>query len=111
MQISKVLFDLLRALNDSVISLDSEMNITQANSSETNLFDRAYPSEAIGKNIYEFAPQAAEKIFNEEILEAITKNEITSIEWQGVSDADLWRTTIFPATDGLVMISRAVEFR
>ena len=87
------------------------MNITQANSSQTSLFGRAFPSEAIGKNIYEFAPQTAEKIFSEEILEAITKNEVTSIEWQGVSNADLWQTTIFPATDGLVMISRAVEFR
>ena len=108
MQISKSLFDLLRALKDSVVSLDSEMNVTSINDSQANLFGSTDPAETIGKNFYELAPQIAEKIFNEEILEAIARKEIKSVEWQSVYGADFWRTTIFPAADGIVIMSRAI---
>jgi len=107
-QISKSLFDLLRALKDSVISLDSEMNVTSINDSQANLFGSTDPAQAIGKNFYEIDPLIAEKIFKEEILEAIAKKEIKSVEWQSVYTADLWRTTIFPAADGIVITSRVI---
>jgi PAS domain-containing protein len=106
-QISKALFDLLDALKDSVIALDSEMNITYVNNSHAALLD-SKPAQIIGKNIYEIAPQIAEKILNEEILETITRKEIASVEWRSVYNSDLWQTTIFPANDGLAMISRTV---
>ena len=105
MQISKALFDSLRAFKDSVISLDSEMNVTSVNNSQANLFGGTNPAETVGKNFYEVAPQIAEKIFNDETLESIAGKEIKTVEWQSVGD--LWRTTIFPTADGVVIMSRA----
>jgi PAS domain S-box-containing protein len=106
-QISKALFDLLDALKDSIIALDSEMNIVYVNNSQAVILN-SKPSQIIGKNIYEVAPQIAQKILNQKILKTITRQEITSVEWQSVYNTDLWRTTIFPADDGIAMISRAV---
>ena len=109
MQISKSLFDLLRAHKDSVISLDSEMNVTSINDSQANLFVSTNPAETIGKNFYAVAPRIAEKIFNEEILEAIARKEIKSVEWRSVYGPDFWRTTIFPVADGIIIMSTAID--
>jgi len=106
-QISKTLFDLFKDLKDSVIALDSELNITHVNSSKVHIFN-IDPDKLIGKNIYEIDPKIAENIFSEEILEAVARKEITSCEWEDIYKTNLWRTTIFPSTDGVTMISRAI---
>ena len=109
MQISKTLFDLFKDLRDSVIALDSELNITHVNRSQVNIFS-IDPDKLIGKNIYEIDPKIAENIFSEEILEAVARKEITSCEWEDIYKTNLWRTTIFPSTDGVTMISRVITY-
>jgi nitrogen fixation/metabolism regulation signal transduction histidine kinase len=108
MQKSKVLFDLLKDLKASVIALDSELNISDVNNSQVNLFG-IDSSQLIGKNISELDHKVVDKIFNTEILKAISRREISSFEWKGVHSTDLWQTTIFPVSDGLAMISRNVS--
>jgi PAS domain S-box-containing protein len=106
-QISKDLFDLFKDLKDNVIALDSELNVTHVNSSQYFLFGLE-PAKLSGKNIYAIAQQSAENIFEERILEAITKKEIVNLEWEDAKTLDLWYTTFFPAVDGIVMINKSI---
>ena len=105
MQISKDLFDLFKDLKDNVIALDSELNITHINNSQDHVFGKD-AIRLIGRNIYTVDPHTAEKIFSEEILESVSRKEIVDSEWENDYYGGLWRTTIFPAADGMAMISR-----
>ena len=107
MQISKDLFDLFKDLKDNVIALDSELNITHVNNSQDLVFGKETKG-IIGRNIYTVDPHTAEKIFSEEILESVSKKEIVEREWENDYNGGLWRTTIFPAADGMAMISRPI---
>jgi transcriptional regulator with PAS, ATPase and Fis domain len=107
LQISKDLFDLFKELKDNVIALDTELNVTHANNSSNLLFG-IEPERLVGRNLFAIKPRVAGNIFNKEILETIARKEIVSKKWEDAINSNLWQTTIFPADDGLAMISKRV---
>jgi PAS domain-containing protein len=108
LQITRVIFDLLDNLTDSIIALDSEMNITYANPSQAALW-KLNRKEMINKNIYEIIPRLAERLFDDRILEALSKNEITEVNWKIIETDQLVNSTIFPSPEGFAMVSRIAK--
>ena len=100
--------DLLDNLEESIVLLDSEMKIAYANPSQATLWN-LNRNNMIGKNIYELVPKLSDRIFDDQVLDALSRDEIVNVEWMSTKTNQTMNSIIFPSIEGIAMVSRTAK--
>ena len=107
--------DALNKIKENIIAFDNEGTIAYANKSFIDLLEltnNLSPSDNIvGKNILKLLPQLAGTSIYTNVIEAINKKEVRTLEWKSVFSDKFWETTIFPSDTGVIAIGRDITER
>ena len=104
------LVDVLYRIKDSVIAIDNNYNIIYVNQAHAKIYCLE-PKEMVGKNVWKVAPKIVGTIVQQKLEEALRKKEVLTFEWEGIYDAKVWETTLYPSDDGVTAISRDISIR
>ncbi|WP_252699672.1 PAS domain-containing protein [Natronosalvus vescus] len=97
-------FDLMERFSDPVYALNSEWEFTYANKATSDTFGK-HPKDLIGQHIWEVFPEATQTPFYDHYHEALAKNKTCTIEEPFEPWGRWYREHIYPAEDGLIIIS------
>jgi PAS domain S-box-containing protein len=107
--------DAINKIKENIIAVDNAGTIAYANKSFIELLEltnNLSPSDNIvGKNIWKLLPQLAGTSLYKNVIEAINKKEVRTLEWKSVFSDKFWETTIFPSDTGVIAVGRDITER
>ena len=105
-----IILTVLDKVNDSIVVFDRKGNIAYVNKAFADILGLK-TSQMIGKNIWELRPRLVESAIYKNVIEAIEKKEVRTVEWSSPYSDKCWETKIFPSEEGVTAIGRDITER
>jgi PAS domain S-box-containing protein len=97
----------LDSINDNIIVLDKNGNITYLNAACAETL--SLKKSDIGKNIWKLQPSLVNTPIHRSFLEVIDKPETKIVHWKSLKPERLWEIKFLPSNEGVIAIFRDIE--